>query len=142
MIRQFNLSDIDRIYELGSYFGESFKLTNDLEKIFKDPYTKIVVYEDRQNIVGFLMYTELEESIDIIDIMVDEKERKKKVASCLLDYMISDMPKTIKLITLEVRKSNIPAINLYQKFGFEIVSVRKNYYKDEDAYLMSRRLES
>lgn len=140
MIRYFNLNDIDRIYELGEYFGDSFKKTNDLKEIYKNKYTKILVYEEKEKILGFIMYTELEDSVDIISIIVDEQFRKKKVASCLIDYMISDLNNTVKLITLEVRKSNIPAINLYQKFGFEIVSIRKNYYKDEDAYLMSRRL--
>lgn len=140
MIRYFNLNDIDRIYELGEYFGDNFKKTNDLKEIYKNKYTKILVYEEKEKILGFIMYTELEDSVDIINIIVDEQFRKKKVASCLIDYMISDLNNTVKLITLEVRKSNIPAINLYQKFGFEIVSIRKNYYKDEDAYLMSRRL--
>ena len=49
-----------------------------------------------------------------------------------------------KLITLEVRASNNPAINLYKKFGFEICGNRKNYYsnKTEDAILMSLDLTS
>ncbi len=40
---------------------------------------------------------------------------------------------------LEVRASNHPAQNLYRKFGFEVVGVRKNYYQDnqEDALLMT-----
>ncbi|MFN7210900.1 MAG: ribosomal protein S18-alanine N-acetyltransferase [Aggregatilineales bacterium] len=39
---------------------------------------------------------------------------------------------------LEVRVSNVPAINLYRKYEFQIVSLRKGYYRDnnEDAYLM------
>jgi ribosomal-protein-alanine N-acetyltransferase len=42
-----------------------------------------------------------------------------------------------EFLSLEVRISNIPAQNLYKKFGLEIVSVRKDYYSDhEDAYLM------
>ncbi|HIQ29392.1 MAG TPA: ribosomal-protein-alanine N-acetyltransferase [Candidatus Caldiarchaeum subterraneum] len=43
---------------------------------------------------------------------------------------------------LEVRVSNEPAINLYKKLGFAIVSVQKSYYVDgEDAYVMARRLK-
>ena len=33
MIRYFTLEDINRIYELGDYFGESFRKTNNLAKI-------------------------------------------------------------------------------------------------------------
>lgn len=140
MIRYFTLDDIESIYKLGSYFGQDFAKTNNLEDIYNDKYTKILVYEDDKNIVGFLMYTELEESVDIIDIIVKKEYRNKKVASCLIDYMISDLANTVRLITLEVRTSNAPAINLYQKFGFEIVSIRKKYYNDEDAYLMGREV--
>jgi ribosomal-protein-alanine N-acetyltransferase len=43
---------------------------------------------------------------------------------------------------LEVRKSNIPAINLYKRFGFEIISIRKEYYSDnkEDALVMALKI--
>ena len=43
-------------------------------------------------------------------------------------------------MTLEVRESNITAINLYESMGFKIYGKRKNYYADnhEDAYIMWR----
>ena len=43
-------------------------------------------------------------------------------------------------ITLEVRVSNIPAINLYKKFGFREVALRKYYYGDEDGILMEKQV--
>ncbi len=44
-------------------------------------------------------------------------------------------------VYLEVRVSNIPAINLYQKLGFKIVRRIPRYYMDgEDAYLMAKEL--
>ena len=44
----------------------------------------------------------------------------------------------IKYITLEVRVSNTPAINLYTKYGFSSFGTRKGYYQDnnEDALIM------
>jgi [ribosomal protein S18]-alanine N-acetyltransferase len=43
---------------------------------------------------------------------------------------------------LEVRRSNLAAQQLYQQFGFEVLDVRKKYYKDngEDALVMTGRL--
>ena len=43
-------------------------------------------------------------------------------------------------ITLEVRESNSKAIKLYEKFGFEDVGTRKNYYNNpiENAKLMTK----
>lgn len=141
MIRYFTLEDIGFIYQLGNKITPNFSKTNDLVEILEDKYTKILVYIEEAKIVGFIMYTELEETCDILDILVEEEYRHKAIASCLLDYMISDLKDTVKLITLEVRKSNIPAIHLYEKFGFSIVSTRLNYYGNEDAYLMGRVFE-
>ena len=39
---------------------------------------------------------------------------------------------------LEVNVNNEKAINLYKKNGFNILTTRKHYYKDEDAYVMSK----
>ena len=139
MIRNFEKSDIDEIYKLGNLLNSSFSKTNNLLDIAEDKYTKILIYESENIIKGFLMYTELEAFADINDIIVREEYRNKRIASSLIDYMISNLQDSVKLITLEVRESNIKAINLYQKFGFNIVNIRKSYYNDnEDAYLMKR----
>ena len=44
------------------------------------------------------------------------------------------------VVYLEVRPSNTPAINLYQKFGFRLVSRIEDFYHDEDALIMLRTL--
>jgi ribosomal-protein-alanine acetyltransferase len=140
MIRFYNKNDIKDIYKLGDIITNKFSKTNNLEAMLKDKYTKILVYEKDKKVIGFLMYTALEDSADIADIVVLKEYRNQKVASCLIDYMISELKETIKTITLEVRKSNFPAINLYEQFGFKALSIRKNYYGNEDAYLMGRSI--
>ena len=47
----------------------------------------------------------------------------------------------MKTVTLEVRVSNYPAVKLYRKNDFKVVSVIKQYYGNEDAYLMVAYLE-
>lgn len=141
MIRKLKLEDIKQVQELGNLLSPNFSKTNNLVEMENNQYTKVLVYEEEGIIKGFLMYTELEETTDIVDIIIKEEERNKGIASCLMDYMLSDLKDTVKLLTLEVRKSNAPAIALYKKFGFEVVHIREKYYSDgEDAYLMGRRL--
>ncbi len=43
---------------------------------------------------------------------------------------------------LEVRAGNLPALMLYERFGFAVVGQRRNYYREpaEDAKIMTRRL--
>ena len=140
MIRFFSLQDVNQIYKLGEQLTPLFDKKNNLEEIYNDAYTKILVYEKEGKIIGFLMYIELQDSIDICDIVVDSSYRRQNLASCLLDFLITDLSSTIQLITLEVRMSNIPAIELYKKFNFTIFTIRKNYYENEDAYLMGRKI--
>lgn len=141
MIRFFKPSDIEEINRLGNTLSSNFSKTTNLLELEKDVYTKVLVYDDEE-IKGFLLYTELEESVDIIDIVVKKEYRRHRIASCLLDYMFSELKDSVKVLTLEVRISNKGAIELYKKFGFEVVNVRKKYYDNkEDAYLMGRRLE-
>jgi ribosomal-protein-alanine N-acetyltransferase len=48
----------------------------------------------------------------------------------------------IRLVTLEVRRSNEAAIALYRKLGYRMVGVRPNYYAEEgeDAMVMERQV--
>ena len=44
-------------------------------------------------------------------------------------------------VSLEVRKSNLPAIKLYSDFGFEMMGEREQYYPDgEDALVMTKEI--
>lgn len=142
MIRHFLESDFEEINKLGNKISNNFSKTNNLKEIYQDKFTKILVYEKENKVVGFLMYIELEDTIDILDIIVEEEYRNQKIASCLLDYMMSECKESVRVITLEVRKSNESAIKLYEKFGFSIVNTRKNYYDTEDAFLMGRIIEN
>lgn len=92
-------------------------------------------------VVGYCgLQTVLDEG-SITNIAVHPDYRRKKIASTLLEQIIDFAASTkLAFITLEVRKSNINAIKLYEKYGFEIVGERKNYYSDnrETALLMTK----
>ena len=78
----------------------------------------------------------------ITNIAVHPEYRNKGIASALLEKMINFAEsKSLEFITLEVRESNINAIKLYEKYGFQKVGERKNYYSDnhETALLMTKR---
>ena len=142
MIRKASVWDIPRINELGSLLNDNFSSVNHLNDMLEDGLSIILVYEKDDKIIGFISATDLGETCDILSLVVDPKYRNKMVASNLIDYLISELSEDLKLITLEVASKNIPAVNLYEKFGFEVVNVRRNYYSDgDDAYLMARKSE-
>ncbi|MBR4241355.1 MAG: ribosomal protein S18-alanine N-acetyltransferase [Eubacterium sp.] len=63
--------------------------------------------------------------------------RKQGIAKALIERALEN---EMEFLTLEARESNIPAINLYKKLGFEEVGKRPKFYRDpmEDAVLMTK----
>ncbi len=139
MIREASVYDIPRINELGELLHKNYSKLNKINEMLEDGYSKVIVYEKDGIILGFISAVHLYDTCDIVDLIVDPKYRRKMVATNLIGYLISDLGENLKLITLEVAKHNEVAIKLYEKFGFEIVSLRKKYYKNDDAYLMARK---
>jgi [ribosomal protein S18]-alanine N-acetyltransferase len=105
-------------------------------KVNFDDFSKYLIIEDKE-IVGFLNYYHFYDKIDINYIYVKPIYRKKGYADNLMEYLINLNDYTD--ITLEVKESNISAINLYKKHGFIVVAKRKNYYNSEDGFLMHKK---
>ncbi len=132
MVSKYTKEDIKFIEELGieinPKFKELFHINNlpNLEEIY--------VYKDNDQLLGFLHILNLDK-VEILNIVVNEKYRNSSIASILIDYLLSEIDKPI---ILEVKESNIAAINLYKKFNFFEISRRERYYGNEDAIIMER----
>lgn len=114
------------------------------EKSFSDECkNEAAVYfvaKDNEKTVGYAGFWNVVDEGDITNIAVKEEYRRQKIASTLLEKIIEEAKKReLVLLTLEVRETNIPAINLYRKYGFEEVGKRKRYYTNpvEDAKIMT-----
>lgn len=109
------------------------QITNNLKN---NPFGAYLLYQKDKKIVGYLYYSKIYDRIEVNEIEVLKIYRRQNIASSMLDYLLINISKDI---TLEVRESNYPAINLYKKFGFTKLAIRKNYYKNEDALLMGTK---
>ena len=91
---------------------------------------------------GFITYSVNIDTADMQDLFVVKDCRKKGVGYALIAGFIKDAKsRGVKKLFLEVRESNTPAINLYKKAGFNLVSVRKKYYSDgENALVLVKEL--
>jgi len=141
MIRYAQLDDIKRINELGETLHHNFAKLFKVRDMLDDKYTKILVYVTNNEVNAFLIATCLYETVDILSIVVDPLKRRKGIATNLIDYLFSEIKETVEVVTLEVAVNNEKAINLYKKFGFEVINIRKKYYNDVDGYLMGRKFE-
>lgn len=141
MIKEATQQDILAIYNLGKSINPNFAKLYPETSLFNN-YTKILVYHENNQIIGFLHYEIMYETVNILNIVVDLKERRKNVGTLLIDAMLSNLCNTkIENILLEVNCENIPAINLYKKFNFIIINTRKKYYNGKDAYIMERKIK-
>ena len=142
MIREATLNDKNEIDKLGELLHNNFQKVYDLKEMLNDSYTKVLVYLQDNKIKGFLIATKVIDTCDILSIVVDPNERRKGIASNLIEYLISDCGENLDLITLEVASRNDAAIKLYEKFGFVKINTRNHYYSNgDDAYLMARKSE-
>ena len=124
------------IVELGEkIFSNPWNEENVMASIF-GTYDKVMVAMegdgDGQALVGYIIYSAPCEDCDLLRIAV------------LMQYMMYDLKKNgHESIMLEVRESNEKAIALYEKFDFDEISRRKDYYRDpkEDAVVMKKYLE-
>lgn len=117
--------------------AESFK-----SEVEKDNGIVICCYADCC-IVGLICGYFAGDEADITSVAVDENYRRCGIAVQLIMEFEKNLPDYISEIFLEVRESNIPAISLYEKCGFEKLSVRKNFYENppENAVVMVRKLK-
>ena len=105
-----------------------------------NPFSKEIQYIEDNNVLGELKYSLIYERMEVDNILVKEKYRGRGIGTKLMSYLVSEaIHHKVINITLEVRVSN-RTINLYKKFCFREVALRKYYYGDEDAILMEKQV--
>lgn len=95
------------------------------------------------HIVGYLICSRYETVWHIMNVAVDDRLRRQRIASALLDALFEQADAPGEQYTLEVRTSNAAAMSLYESFGFHHAGTRRGYYHDnqEDAVIMWRVVE-
>jgi ribosomal-protein-alanine N-acetyltransferase len=90
-------------------------------------------------LVGYLICSRYDTVWHVMNVAVDPGLRRRRIATTLLETLIARVEREAQL-TLEVRRSNVGAIELYERFGFRSAGVRRRYYQDngEDAIVMWR----
>lgn len=94
-------------------------------------------------VVGFCNYWLVKDEVHLLAIATHPDRRRGGIGARLLGHLVDRARATdCVLVTLEVRRSNRPAIALYERFGFAAVGVRRGYYQEdgEDALVMTLEL--
>jgi ribosomal-protein-alanine N-acetyltransferase len=103
------------------------------------PQSLACVARERGILAGYLLAWRLDGEMHLGNIAVAPAFQRRGIGRFLVDWLIRQAREGgQRRITLEVRASNFPAQELYRRFGFRAVALRRGYYQDtgEDALVM------
>lgn len=102
-----------------------------------------VAFLDGQ-IAGYIGSHNVLGEVYITNVAVFPEFRRNGVGKALVEFLVDKMKsENAEFVTLEVRESNLNAISLYEKCGFEKVGKRKAFYEKprEDGVLMTNYIK-
>jgi [ribosomal protein S18]-alanine N-acetyltransferase len=111
-----------------------------LEELARDNPETFLVLTLNNKIVGYGIIDHWEDHEHLISIAVDPNSRKKGFGERILVELENRSSKT-RPLKLEVRQSNVAAVQLYSKRGFTKTGLAEGYYGDgENAIIMEKSL--
>lgn len=131
MFKIANENDADKIVEIFSETKTPWSKESVLSSIIKD---FVLMYEDK----GVIVSSKVIDECEILNFAVEKENRGKGIGEKLIrEFLNSEFTRGCRIF-LDVRKSNLPAIALYEKIGFKRITERKNFYQNpsEDAIIM------
>jgi len=95
-------------------------------------------------LVGYLVCSRYDTVWHLMNVAIDDRLRRQGIASALIDHLFEQADRPGEQYTLEVRRSNDEAIEMYEHFGFRGAGFRRGYYHDnrEDALIMWRTVDA
>lgn len=142
ILREMMAEDLDQVMEIET-------------ALFTPPWTKegfftfltrkdalFLVVVEKGRILGYCGLLMVLDEGDITNVAVRPERQREGIGHFLMESMIRLAGELgVTTIHLEVRKGNDTAKRLYERVGFTVDGIRKNYYSDpqEDALLMTRK---
>lgn len=149
IIREMCMSDLPQILEIERLsFTTPWELSSfKYELGHRHSILKVAVLREasigEEKVVGYVCIRVIFDTAHILNLAVLPELRRRGIGSKLLQNALEELKRLrvdIGMVMLEVRESNIPAIKLYEKFGFNIIGKRASYYQTpkEDAVIMGK----
>lgn len=143
LINKMTNEDLEKIKDNLSKDFDNFWNYEILKEELNSRTSKYIVAKKSNNIiVGFAGIKIILDEAEIMNIVTKKEERHQGIGKLLLNEIIKiSKENNIYLINLEVNAKNTIAINLYKKYNFKEVGLRKKYYNgQDDAILMTLKI--
>lgn len=92
--------------------------------------------------LGYFLGAVSFDEAELYRIAVLPEFRGKGYGGQIMEKFLNSLPKNTERVFLEVRESNLPAVGLYKKYGFRLISARKNYYGNEDGLVFQLTVDN
>lgn len=138
-IRRMTIEDVPQVYAIEcASFPKPWTLQDFEKEMTQNVCARYLVAVCGDRIIGFAGTWVVLDEAHITNIAVLKEYRGQGIGKALTKSLLQYSANLgVVYATLEVRRSNLVAQNLYQSLGFEYVGVRKRYYEDngEDAFI-------
>lgn len=139
-IKKFEKKYLDDVYNIEKICFSTPWSREDLENQIDSGTSHFLVADVDGRAVGYMGLQIFSGEGYVTNVAVLPEFRGQGIASALI---ARQMENDMEFITLEVRQSNLPALKLYEKSGFERVGIRPRFYSnpDENAVIMTRYIK-
>ena len=141
IVRELNVNDLEKIVKIEKdIYKTPWTLNQFKYELEENEFSHMYVLENEGVIIGYYGFWIMFDEVDITKVSIRKEFQGMKLSNILMEDCFNRVNslECIK-INLEVRVDNVKAINLYKKYGFKEICVRKDYYgKNEDALMMCK----
>lgn len=139
VVRKALFTDIEQVCQIEKESIDAWSYNQFLQEL-RNSFSIFNIAEINGTVVGYIVAWIAADEIQINSIAVKSDCRKIGIGFKLLSGITESTSTRISLVFLEVRSRNVDAIRFYTDNGFTKTGIRKNYYPDDDAIMMEKRL--
>ncbi len=136
------MADVDDVYALEQrVYPHPWSHGNFVDSLASG-YHGWTLRDDAGALVGYFMLMEVVDEAHLLNVAVETAHQGRGIGLYLLDkVMACARGLSMESVLLEVRPSNLRALQVYERYGFTQIGLRKGYYpahegKREDAIVM------
>ena len=142
LVREADPAMLDRLSRLAeeAFPGQPFSMREELAR----PWTRLWVACEAEEPASFLVGWHVADELHVLNVATAPHARRRGLATALFEHVFAYATEHhVRILLLEVRRSNEAAIALYRKHGLSVFRVRRGYYEDngEDAIEMAVALD-
>ncbi len=144
VIRQMTVEDMPAVMALEKQAFKNPWSAELLQRELQHEWSTILLVEEEREagapvLLGLAIFWIVHDEVHVLNVATAPEHRRRGVARAVMDEVLArGKARRCTLATLEVRRSNEAALQLYRSLGFRPVGIRPNYYVDEgeDAIVM------